>query len=142
MLHDALLNSFNIQQFIIFNSCCDIGVMYASGNIGTLSTSGKYVDAFSSFELKRVYFKTLDKLAPKCSMKHQYPHNDTLEDFSARCNIQLIDVKKSLVKDVIRQMKHGEIYVLHNNPKGRIIVKGPSFEEFVISFDMILHIDV
>lgn len=143
MLYDALLKSFNAQRFIVFNSWCDIGVMYANGNIGMLSPSGTYFDSFSSVKLKRIYFKTLDKPVPKHLMKcqYKYPHNDTLEYFSARCNIPFADIKKSLVKDVIWQMKHGEIYVVHNEPKGHIIVKGPSIEEFAISFDLALYAD-
>ncbi len=129
-LHDALLKSFNAEQFIIINSWCEIGVQRADA-IYALLASPKQLDVFYSTTLRRACFKHCDN-TPFELCKH--PYNNSLEDFAAMYGFHLDDAKTGLVKDIIRQMKHGSIYT---RPLGisAPISKEISYEQFAVNFD-------
>ena len=137
VLHDALLKSFNARWFVVINSWCEIGVLRADGATYALLASPKPIDVFTSSALQKAYFKVCDnKLLTYC----RHPYYDSLEDFAALCRLHLDDVKKSLVKDIIWQMKHSSIYTRQLGIVAAIN-KELSYEQFAVNFDFGLHRD-
>ena len=129
-LYGCLLKHIGAIDFIVRDTWCSIAFYDYNGILHDLRTSPNYINAFCSTHLFKMY----------CSSKI-YPgpidSNCTLSKFAVDCGFTEAEVKIALIRDIVYQMKHYQLFSLVNVSSTSMQYQSiKNYEELAVAFDL------
>ena len=129
-LYSCLLKLYGAADFIVRDTWCSIAFYDHDGARHDLRTSPNYFNTFCSARLFKMF----------CNSKlytFHYPNNCTLSNFAVDCGVTEVEVKLALVRDIVYQMKHHQMFssiAVFSKPMQYQVLQ--SYEELAIAFDL------
>lgn len=129
-LYGCLLKHIGAVDFIVRDAWCSIAFYDYNCILHDLRTSPNHFDEFCSTRLFKMY----------CSSNvYPGPIDDytTLSKFAVNCGFTEVEVKIALVRDIVYQMKHYQLFSsvkFSTKPMQYQVLK--NYEELAIAFDL------
>lgn len=132
-LYGCLLKHIDAVNFIVRDAWCSIAFYDHNGILHDLLSSPNSFDAFCSARLFKMHCNR--KVYPG-----RFPIDDgcTLSKFAVDCGFTEVEVKLALVRDIVYQMKHNQMFssVVSVFPKPMQYQTLKNYEELAIAFDL------
>lgn len=127
-LYGCLLKHIGAVDFIVRDTWCSIAFHDCNGVLHDLRTSPNYLDTFCSARLFKMYL-CCSKICPR-----NYPNGYTLSKFAVDYGFTEVEVKIALVRDIIYQLKHHQMFFFFSKSMQYQALK--NYEELAVAFDL------
>ena len=129
-LYGCVLKHIGAVDFIVRDTWCNIAFHDYNGVLHDLHISPNFLDTFCSARLFKMYCNS--KVYPR-----NYPSGYTLSKFAIDYGFTEIEVKFALVRDMVYQMKHHQMFSSVKFYSEPILYQAlKNYEELAVAFDL------